>query len=165
MSRASLVDVYISSLPFVPVAIVADGRRCRIRTGEPAEGEKIAHLYYFKPSHIELVLGAAGLGDGPIDEEPAAVAARLVSAARSIGAPFQTPDELRADAEQEVDKILAKVDATNASGGLRELNKAYKAYRLAQIDKAERAVGYHTFIEQKYTIGIVRSVAAVGRMI
>jgi hypothetical protein len=52
MSRESLVQAYINALPFTAVAIVADGRRCRIRTGEPAEGEKIKHRFYFRFSRM-----------------------------------------------------------------------------------------------------------------
>ena len=146
------------------VAVPSGG--CRVAVGgEPAPGEKIAQRYYFKPLHIELVLGAAGVGDRPIDQPPDAVATVIRRTVRSLGAPFQTEPELRADAEQEVDKILAKVEATNASGGLRELNRSYKAYRQRQIARAERAVPYSKFIEERYTVSIVRSVASVGRMI
>jgi hypothetical protein len=166
MSRASLVETYIAALPFTCVAIVQTaGEGCRIETGAPGTpGETIAQ-YYFKPSHIDLVLGAAGLANGPIDDEPAAVAVLLETTARAMHAPYETEPEIRAAAEKEVGKILARVDATNQAGGLRQLNKAYKAYRQGQIDKAERAVPYSKFLEEKYTIGIVRSVASVGRMI
>lgn len=81
-----------------------------------------------------------------------------------MGAPFQTAAQLRVDAEKEVDKIVEKVAASNQSGGLREINKQYRAYRLAQVAKAEKATSYAAFIEQHYTISIVRSVAAVGKM-
>jgi hypothetical protein len=167
VSRASLVDVYISSLPFVPVAIVPiAGGDCRVERCAPgAPGETIAQLYYFKRSHLELVLGAAGLADGPINQPPDAVAALIEKTARSMGAPFQTAAELRADAEKEVDKIVDRVQATNQAGGLRELNRSYKAYRQQQIARAERAQGYSKYLEEHYTIGIVRSVASVGRMI
>jgi hypothetical protein len=77
------------------------------------------------------------------------------------GAPFQTAAALRADAEKEVDKIVARVEATSQAGGLRQLNRSYKAYRAQQIAKAERAQPYSKFLEERYTAKIVRSVAAV----
>ena len=161
VSRASLIDVYISSLPFTAVAIVAiPGGGCRIEVGGTS-----APTFYFKQSHLDLLLGAAGLGDGPIDAAPDAVAARLEKAARAMHAPYETAAEIRAAAEKQVAAIIARVDATNQAGGLRELNRQYKAYRQGQIAKAERAVQYRTFLEQRYTVGIVRSVASVGRMI
>ena len=51
------------------MAIVAiAGGGCRVETAaQGAPGETIAR-YFFKPSHIDLVLGAAGLADGPIDK-------------------------------------------------------------------------------------------------
>jgi hypothetical protein len=162
VSRASLVEAYIDALPFAPVAIVAvPGGGCRIEVGGPS-----SPAIYFKLTHIELVLGAAGLRCGPIDDvEPDAVAARLKKAARTMGAPFQTAAELRADAEKEVDKIVERVRATGQAGGLSAYNKAYRQYRLGQIAKAEPAVSHGTFIERNYTVTIVRQVAMTGRMI
>jgi hypothetical protein len=49
--------------------------------------------------------------------------------------------------------------------GLREINKQYRAYRLAMVAKAERARPYSRYLEEHYTISIVRSVASVGRMV
>jgi len=49
VSRASLIDVYISGLNLTAVAVVsgADGRRCRIETGdEIAPGETVKHRFY-----------------------------------------------------------------------------------------------------------------------
>lgn len=64
MSRELLVEAYVSALPFAAVAIVQTaGGGCRIETAAPGEVAR----YYFKPSHVDLVLGAAGLADGPID--------------------------------------------------------------------------------------------------
>jgi hypothetical protein len=122
MSHSSLVENYIAALPFAPVAVVAipGDSRCRVETAAAAPGapgEKTIARYFFKPSHVDLVLGAAGLG-GPIDEAPAAVAARIEKTAVAMHAPFETAAELRAAAEIEVDKILAKVAATGQAGGL-----------------------------------------------
>jgi hypothetical protein len=166
MSRADLIRTYISALPFAPVAIVAvPGGGCRIATAAPgAPGEKIAKLYYFKPSHIELVLGAAGLGAGPIDEVPAAVAALLEKTARSMGAPYETAAELRAAAEQEVDKIVAKVQAMRWDGEMKEVNRRYKNYRLAQVAMGKTAKPYSAYL-QHFTAGLVRGAAMTGWMI
>jgi hypothetical protein len=123
VSRASLIDAYVSALPFAAVIVVAVPRGgCRVAVGgEPAPGEKIERQYYFKASHIELVLGAAGLTDGPIDQPPATIAALVERTARSMQAPFQTAAELRADAEKEVAKIIARVEATKPAAGCESL--------------------------------------------
>jgi hypothetical protein len=163
MSRESLIEAYIAALPLTAVAVVSVAAgSCRVETGAP--GEATDHLYYFKPSHVDLVLGAAGLGGDPIDEEPAAVATRIELAARSMGAPFQSAAELQADAEQGVDKIVAKVEAMRQNGGLAKVNAQYKAYRQAQIAKAEKATSFSVFFE-RFTASIVRDVAMTGRMI
>jgi hypothetical protein len=166
LSRASLVDVYISALQLTAVAIVAsaDGRRCRIETdGEIAPGEKIKRQFFFRPTHADLLLLTIAL-DGWTDQQPAAVAALIERTAATLGAPFQTLTELQAEAEQEVDKIIAKVAASNQAGGMKQINAQYKRYRQAQVAKAEKAVPYTKFIE-RFTASIVRDVAATGRMI
>ena len=50
------------------------------------------------------------------------------------------------------------------AGGLKLINRQYKAYRMAQIAKAEKALPYAKFIE-RFTAGLVRDVAMTGRMI
>jgi hypothetical protein len=92
------------------------------------------------------VLGAAGLADGPIDQPPAAVAALIERTARSMGAPHtRRPPEIRAAAEIQVAEIVARVKASNQAGGLKQVNRSYKAYRQAQIAKAEKATSYAKF--------------------
>jgi hypothetical protein len=137
MSRESLVEAYVSALPFAAVAIVQTaGGGCRIETAAPgAPGEAI---YYFKPSHVDLVLGAAGLAAGPIDATPAAVAALIEKTALAMGAPFKTSAEIRAAAKIQVAEIVAKVEAARQAGGMKQTNRQYKAYRQAQLAKGRK---------------------------
>jgi hypothetical protein len=68
MSHASLIETYISALNLTSVAIVSDGRQCRITEGEPAPGEKIKRQFYFRATHADLVLmtiDKEGLSDQP----------------------------------------------------------------------------------------------------
>jgi hypothetical protein len=166
MSRSDLIRAYLDALPFVPLAIVPiGGGGCRVETGAPGAppGEAVA-IFYFKASHLDLVLGAAGLGDGPIDQSPVAVAALIRGTAKGMGAPYQTAAGLRADAEREVDKILERVRASNSAGGLQQVNRSYKAYRQAQLAKAEKAVPYSKFVEP-FVMTILRQIATAGRMV
>jgi hypothetical protein len=164
VSRALLIEAYISGLQLTAVTVVADGRRCRmIRPGEIAPGEKIKHQFFFRPSHAELVHLTIGL-DGWIDQQPAALAALIERTAANLGAPYSSPDELRRAAEVQVAEITARVKASNQAGGLKQINRQYKAYRQAQMAKAEKAVPYAKFIEP-FVATMVRQVAATGRMI
>jgi hypothetical protein len=166
VSHESLVQAYIAALPFAAVAIVAvPGGGCRVAVGgEPAPGETTIARYFFKPLHIELVLGAAGLADSPIDDAPAAVAALIERTARRMGAPYETESEIRAAAKIQVAEIVARVEASNQAGGLKQVNAQYKRYRQAQIARAEKALPYSKFIEP-FIATIVRGVAMSGRMI
>ncbi|WP_426442028.1 hypothetical protein [Bradyrhizobium genosp. P] len=160
MSRESLVEAYITALPFAAIAIIAvPGGGCRVETGAPGEIR-----YFFKPSHLDLVLGAAGLGTDPIDEAPAAVAELIERTAAAIGAPFNTAAEIRAAAAVEVEKVTARVEAMRQAGGLKQVNAEYKAYRQAQVAKAEKATPYAVFLA-RFTAGLVRDVATMGRAI
>jgi hypothetical protein len=81
-----------------------------------------------------------------------------------MGAPYETADELRNAAEIQVAEIVERVKASNQAGGLKQINRQYKAYRQAQMAKAEKAVPYSKFIEP-FVVTILRQVAATGRMI
>jgi hypothetical protein len=96
VSRASLIEAYVSALPFAAVAVVQTAGGCRVAVGgEIAPGETIAARFYFKPSHAELVLMTIGK-EGLADKPPAAVAALIERTAAMLGAPHRTLDADRA---------------------------------------------------------------------
>ena len=160
MSRQSLIDVYISSLPYAAVSIIPAAPGSRVEVGGPSKP-----AFYFKMTHIELVLGRAGLHCGPVDQPPAAVAALIEQAAAKLGATVIRPDELRKAAEIQVDEISARIRAENQDGTLKSWNARYKHYRRAQVEKREPAIPYSAFLEQFVIAPTVRDVAMTGRMI
>jgi hypothetical protein len=164
LSHTALIEAYISALPLTAVAIVGAGRQCRIQTGEIAPGEPVAHRYFFKPSHAELVLASIGQEDCT-DQPAAALAASIERAAARLGARWQTPDTLRKLAGQQVDEIVARVKAAGLSGRLKRWNAAYKQYRLEAVARAEKGMPYAHYIEQAVTMPTVRQIAASGRTI
>jgi hypothetical protein len=164
MSHSSLIDTYIAALNLTSIAVVGDGRRCRITEGEPAEGEKIKHRYYFKPSHAELVLVMIDV-EGLSGKPPAALAGAIEQAAAKLGAPYQSPDELRKAAEQQVAEIVERVRASGQRGALKVWNTRYRQYRLAQVEKREPAIPYSAFLEQVVIMPTVRNMAMTGRMV
>ncbi len=167
MSRAALIDVYISGLNLTEVAIVGAGKRCRIHIdgdGEIAPGEPVACRYYFKASHAELVLMTIGK-EGVTDQAPAALAEAIERTAAMLGAPHQTPAELRAAAAEQVAEIVERVKSAGLSGRLKMWNKRYRQYRLVQIAKSEPAIPYASYIEQAVTLPTVKQLAASGRTV
>jgi hypothetical protein len=164
VSRAALVDVYISGLNLAEIAIVGAGKRCRIITGEPAPREPVAYRYFFKPSHADLVLMTIDK-EGLRGKPPAAVASLIEQAAGMLGAPFQTPDGLRRAAEIQVAEITARVKISGQRGALKAWNTRYRQYRLAQLAKSEPAIPYSAFLEQVVILPTVRQIAATGRMV
>jgi hypothetical protein len=164
VSRADLIQTYIAGLNLAAVVVVSSGRRCQIRIGEPAAGEKIRHQFYFRPSHAELLLLTIGR-EGLAGKPAAALAALIERTAAMLGARYWTASELRAEAERQVAAIVAKVAASNTSGGLKHWNAAFKQYRRQQVAKAEKALPYSVFLERFVLTAMVRDVAMSGRAI
>jgi hypothetical protein len=167
MSRADLVQTYIEALNLTPVAIVGAGRRCRIHTdgdGDLAPGEPVAHRFYFKPSHAELVLATIG-PEGLAGRPAGALVDAIERTAAMLGAPHQTPEQLHKAAADQVAEITARVKAAGLSGRLKRWNAAYKQYRLAQLEKSEPAIPYANYIEQAVTLPTVKQIAQSGRTV
>jgi hypothetical protein len=165
VSRESLVQAYISGLNLAEVAIVGAGRRCRIHTdgdGDLAPGEPIQRRYFFKPSHAELLLATIDK-EGLSGKPPAVMAGAIEQAATKLGAKWQTPDEVRKAAEIQVAEIVERVRAAGQSGALKKWNTRYRQYRLAQVEKGERAIPYAAFLEQLVIVPTVRNAAMTGR--
>jgi hypothetical protein len=164
MSRADLIQTYISGLQLTEVAIVGAGKQCRIHTGghgEIAPGEIVQHRYFFKSSHVELVL--LTIGPEGLSAKPAAALAELiVQAAASIGAPYRSPAQVRKGAEVAVAEITERVRIANQRGGMKLINRKYRAYRQQQLAKGEKATSYAAFIEP-FVATMVKQVA--GRTI
>jgi hypothetical protein len=103
--------------------------------------------------------------DGLSGKPAAALADAIERTAATLGAPYQTPDELRRAAEQAVAEITARVRIANQQGLMKRVNAEYRAYRQGQIEKREPAVPYSAYIE-RFTADLVRDVAiSAGRMI
>jgi hypothetical protein len=143
--------------PLKLLALPSGIEPCRVAVGGTS-----APAFYFKLTHVELILSAAGLHCGQIDQPPDVVAARLEKAAESVGAVWKGAAEIRKTAERQVDKIIAEVKVAGMLGDLKQVNRQYRAYRLA---KGAEALPYSAFLERRYTATIVQEVAASGRMI
>jgi hypothetical protein len=161
MSRADLVEAYLSALPLSPVAVIAiPGGGCRVALGgEVAPGETITQQFYFRPTHVEVVLNAAGLTDTPTDQAPRTVAALIGQAAVAMGAGFQTRAQLRKAAAEAVNEIVARTRVASQNGDLKQVNRQYKAYRLSQTARGLKATSYAKFVEG-FTATVVREAAA-----
>jgi hypothetical protein len=160
VSHASLVEAYLSGLQLTAVAVAGAGKQCRIITGEPASGEPIQYRYFFKPSHVDLLLST--IGQDGLSGKPAAALAELIEqAAAKLGARYQTASAVRKVAEAAVAEILERVQLANQKGGMKLINRQYKAYRLSQIEKGEKAIAYQKFIEP-YIMSAVRGVASAA---
>jgi hypothetical protein len=163
MSHADLIQTYIAALNLTAVTVIGDGRQCRIHTGEIPPGERVKAQFFFRPTHAELVLMTVNK-EGLAGKAAGRAGWRDRAGGNKLGAPYQTPDGLRKAAERHVDEIVTRVKDARMDGELREINKRYRQYRLAQVARAERAMPYSAYI-QHFTASLVRDAAATGRMI
>lgn len=159
MSRAGLVETYIAALPGTVVSIVssADGTRSRFETGAVEAAAVVHARLRFKASHAELVLSACGI-DGWADMPPASLLQLIASTAEGLGARPQSDHDVAAAANEAVAVVVAKVAAMNQNGGLKQVNAAYKRYRLGQVAKGEKAVTYAAHLT-RFTESLVANVA------
>jgi hypothetical protein len=161
--RTGLVETYIAALPGIVVSIVssADGTQSRFETGA-VDAAAVVHVrLYFKASHAELVLSACGIS-GWTDMPPASLLQLIASTAEDLGARPQSDHDVAAAAKEAIAVVVAKVEAMNQNGGLKQINTAYKRYRLAQVAKGEKAVSYAAHLA-KFTQSLVAEVAKFAR--
>lgn len=149
-----LISAYVDALPIRPVVISAerDGKAARLGIGMVPE--IFDALWFPKPQHAELVaMNCAGdfhaLGavtpEGFIDLAPSVVRDHVVNAAAMLGAIWRTDLEVRHDASFEVEKVIMAIEVSRRTGGLQDVNKAYKAQRLAGQTKISYAAHLAAF--------------------
>lgn len=151
--RAALVLAYMEALPAKPVLIHAGpgGQSSTIGAAPVKNFDRFDALWFAKPSHADLVLmncrdDFASLGaidrQGWIDLSARTVRDHVVNVASGLGAVWRSEAELRADASNAVEEIIANVEAQRRTGGLARVNAAYKIYRQRQTAKNEKAMPY-----------------------
>jgi hypothetical protein len=162
MCRADLIDAYLSSLKLTAITVVDAGKRSRIVAGDVAEGALIQKQYYLPPSHAELLLAKIDQ-DALAGQGAAALIGAIEQAAAILGARLQTASQLRSAAESQVAVIAARVKASGPA--LKPWNARYRQYRLAQVEKGEKAIAYWSYIESKVVVPTVRSFASAGQVL
>jgi hypothetical protein len=163
VSRASLVETYISALNLTAVRVVAspDGRRCRIETGEPAEGEKIKRQFFFKPSHADLLIDDDRSGRPGRRTAGRRGCADRASGGKSRGAfpdRGRAPPGRRATGRRGAEQEIAGL---NTSGELKSFNRRYKLYRQQKAAAGERAMPYSAYLSS-LTKQMVQEVARLA---
>lgn len=106
----------------------------------PADGPTLETLWFSKPQHAEIVF--AQCPEGWVDCTAAELLDTVVNTAATLGASFRTTAEVEAEAASAVAEITAKVEEMRRSGDLAKVNATYKAYRVSQSAKGEKAIPY-----------------------
>lgn len=134
MSKEKLVQVYVAALNLSSV----DG---------------IPDILFAKPAHAEMAEDCCrDANEGAVSRDG------LINAAALVGAPWQTAGQVRTLAEAEVEKLLADIDRKQRAGELRQVNRDYKAYRMARASRGEHAIPYNAYFSN-FVASVVRLAA------
>lgn len=114
-------------------------------------------VWFAKSSHAQMVREHCDRDGGPVDS------AAVIAAARHLGAPWQTTEQVRASALIVVDVMLSDIENIRQSGGLKKVNADYKAYRQRQIEQRQRAITYTEFF-RNFATTLIRIAAEQRRM-
>jgi hypothetical protein len=85
----------------------------------------------------------------------------IISTAQDLGARPRSDADVAIEARGAVALVIRKVDGMRQNGGLKQLNAAYKRYRLAQVAKGEPAITYAAHLAV-FTRSLVAKVATQG---
>lgn len=151
--RTRLVAAYLEALDAKALLIHAcpGGQPAKLSFDDDRKLDLTGAFWFSKQQHAELVLMRAR-GDleaigalrpqGWVDLPAREVSDAVVNAAAQLGASWRSAKRVQADAEAEVDRILIHVEEQRKSGGLAQVNTAYKVYRNRQLEAGQKAVPY-----------------------
>lgn len=162
-----LIDAYVAALPIRPIAIIRGPDDTTSRLGIACTADAIDALWFRKVAHAELVAmtclddlqALAAIGpDGWINLASETTRGFVVAAADRLGADWRTDAQVRADARFEVDKVLMAIDVRKRTGGLHEVNRAYRVKRLAARAAGDKISSYNNYIAE-FVASLVRLAA------
>lgn len=114
--------------------------------GPPAKkhSNRIAVFVFGRASHAELVISEC-IGDPYAISSPEAASLALQFAASSVGAKWQSIEDVMLMAGPEVMNLDRRIEAWKKSGGLAPFNQGYKRYRQRCTLSLIPAVSYSTY--------------------
>jgi len=182
--ESGLVAAYREGLGLAAVAIVCGPAAARIIVVAPGDAaldaaENVAARWWCRHAADAARLAAAarrslrresndaaitaggGRGD---DSSPSRARAALLTAAQKFNVALQSDQEIAADAINVAARIEAEMRKQQQCGGLKSVNKAYRAYRLDAGGRGERVLRYDQWMS-RYVENLVRQAACALRQI
>lgn len=86
----------------------------------------------------------------------------ITQAARKLHIVLQTEQEIIGEAMTAVARVDEEIEKLQRSGGLKSINKSYRAYRIEASARGERIIRYSEWMS-KYRANLVRELAAMLR--
>jgi hypothetical protein len=176
--KAIFLTDYIEASGLTAITILTFRGRAKLGfTKDLEEREKAIekeHLGLFgeiwcrKRHHAELVidccradLDAKGITSvhGWRDIEPQQLLDLVITAAATMGSKWMTTKEVNEASTSAVTKIVSTIEVMNASGGLKEINRTYKAYRQTMLATGGSAMPYSGYLNN-FVRTIIRLTAA-----
>lgn len=170
-----LVAAYREGLGLAAISVVATAGELRVTAvaAAGAEAEVVALWWCRSAPDAARVAAAAArrLGRGRCAEPGegkglalALACASVEDVARRINVALRTDLEINEEASTAVARLDAEIENLRQSGGLKSVNKAYRAYRLESSARGEKILRYDDWM-RKYKENLLRQVAATLRAI
>jgi len=151
--RDDLIEAYVGALQARAILVLTlpAGLPAKLSFEPDKSLDQFAALWFGKPAHAELVMArcladiksvGAMCPQGWIDLPAIEVRDALINVSGMLGAVWRTEHQLQREAEEAVEEVVARVEASRQNGGLADVNRSYKIYRQTQMRKGEKAVPY-----------------------
>jgi hypothetical protein len=166
--RDCLVAAYRQGLELAAVLLIVGPGSLRLLAagadGEAAlaTGETVAARWWCRRRlQADGVVAAVRLRRTASGEEGQASVAR---AAQRLGVSLLSDEEITDEADRAIARLDVEVERQMQSGGLKSVNKSYRAYRLETSARGERVLRYADWIE-RYKANLMRDIAANLRLL
>jgi hypothetical protein len=176
-----LLQRYVEALDVCAVVIVADGEHRQpvkfvtSKTPDPKfAGDVVHHAAWCAREHQAAFLRDAVTGEfgtmgarvvrNWIDVNADIAVSALTGAATKLGIRTVDHDTIKVNAAAAVARIQEAVEAMRVTGGLRQVNAAYKAHRLSCERAGTKAPTYAMYLG-RFTEGLVAAAAAAAHLV
>lgn len=170
--RAPFAAAYRDGLGLAAIAVIAGGQGACIAAPADAaamsETEGLHAVWWCRRADDAARLAASARGmvrRESCDGETPALAraeAAVAAAAQKLNIALYSDADIAAQAMQVAARVDAELRLQQSSGGLKSLNKSYRAYRLATSGRGERVLRYDAWMLQ-YRETLVRQIAVALR--
>ena len=158
---------YCEGLGLAAIAAINSPDGMRIAVTEAGDATKelaqtACARFWCRRAEAERVAAAAARLVRGESNDAAHAATAVMRAAKRLGIALFSEQEIAAEAQKVAARIDVEMQRQKASGGLKEVNAAYRDYRIQTSARGERVLRYDEWM-RKYKENLLRQVASALR--